>query len=288
MSRVELCCPIASLTPSQAGGKIQEETPQKLRGVRGMSGHSKWSTIKRAKGVTDARRGQMFTKLSRDIAIAVRAGGGPDPNFNFRLRLAIDKAKSSNMPMDNVERAIDRASGGGDAQDNLEEVVYEGYGPGGAAIMLQAFTPNRNRTASEVRATFTKAGASLGEAGCVSWNFESQGVITLEVEEERAEDIALLAIDASAEDVKVDGGYLEIYTKPDKLETVRKELEAQEIDTSSADLSMIPKSTVSLSEKEAGQTLKLLDHLEELMDVQKVYSNADFPDDVLETYRGEG
>ena len=252
-----------------------------------MSGHSKWSTIKRSKGVADVRRGQIFTKLSRDIAIAVRQGGGGDPELNYRLRLAVDKAKSNNMPLDTIERAIGRAAGGGDSQEQLEEVSYEGYGPGGAAIMLQALTPNRNRTASEVRSTFAKANGSLGEAGCVAWNFESTGVITLEVEAERAEDIALLAIDASAQDVKLEDGYMEVYTAPDALEAVRKELELHEIVASSVEISMIPKSTVSLNAKEAEQTLRLLDGLEDLMDVQKVYSNADFPDEVLERYRAE-
>ena len=253
-----------------------------------MSGHSKWSTIKRAKGMADARRGQLFTKLSRDIAVAVRGGGGGDPEMNYRLRLAIDKAKGSNMPMDTIDRAVQRAVGGGDASEQLEEITYEGYGPGGAAIMLQALTPNRNRTAAEVRSTFTRANSSLGEAGCVAWNFEHKGVITLEIDEAQAEDIALLAIDAAADDVKVDGGYVEIYTQPEALEAVRKELEAQRIEASSAELSMVPKSTVSLGAKEAEQTLRLLDSLEDLEDVQKVYSNADFPDEVLEKYRGEG
>ena len=253
-----------------------------------MSGHSKWSTIKRQKGATDSRRGQLFTKMSRDIAIAVRQGGGPDPDLNYRLRLAVDKARSNNMPMDTVDRAISRASGGGDSQEQLDEVTYEGYGPGGTAIMLQALTPNRNRTASEVRSTFTKAGAALGESGCVAWNFQSNGVIILEVDEERAEDMALLAIDASARDVKVDGTYVEIYTEPDMLQAVRRELEKHDVDTSSAELSMTPKTTVSLDAKEAEQTLKLLDSLEDLEDVQKVYSNADFPDEILEKYRGEG
>ena len=253
-----------------------------------MSGHSKWSTIKRQKGATDARRGQLFTKLTREIAIAVREGGGSDPDLNYRLRLAVDKAKGSNMPMDTVDRAISRAAGGGDSDEHLENLLYEGYGPGGTAIMLQALTPNRNRTASEVRSVFTKAGANLGEAGCVAWNFESRGIITLEVDETQVEDIALLAIDASADDVKVDGRYLEIYTQPESMETVRKELEHHEINTSSAEISMMPMSTVSLGVREAEQTLKLLDNLEDLMDVQKVYSNADFPDEVLEKYRSDG
>ena len=252
-----------------------------------MSGHSKWSTIKRAKGAADAKRGQLFTKLTRDIALAVRQGSSPDPDINYRLRLAIDKARADNMPMDTIERSISRAAGGGDSDEQLDEVTYEGYGPGGAAIMLQAVTPNRNRTASEVRSTFTKGGGNLGEAGCVAWNFESKGVITLDVQDDRAEEIALLAIDASAEDVKVEDGYLEIYTQPEDLEAVRKELEGQEVQTSSAEISMVPKSVVSLGLKEAGQTLKLLDSLEDLGDIQKVYSNADFPEEALEKYRVE-
>ena len=253
-----------------------------------MSGHSKWSTIKRAKGTADVRKGQLFTKLSREIAIAVRQGGGPDPEANYHLRLAVDKAKGSNMPTDTIGRAIARAAGGGDSQEQLEEIVYEGYGPGGTAIMLQALTPNRNRTASEVRAAFTKTGGNLGEAGCVAWNFESKGVITLDVDKDSAEDIALLAIDASAEDVNIEDGYVDIYTRPEELEAVRAKLREHELDVSSAEISMKPRTTTSLGVKEAEQTLRLLDVLEDLMDVQKVYSNADFPDEVLEKYRNEG
>jgi YebC/PmpR family DNA-binding regulatory protein len=252
-----------------------------------MSGHSKWSTIKHQKGVTDARRGQLFTKLSRDVVLAVRQGGGPDPGMNFRLRLAIDRAKSSNMPLDNIQRAIQRASGSGEGADDLAEIYYEGYGPGGAAILLQALTPNRNRTASEVRSTFTKAGASLGEAGCVAWNFESKGIITLEVSEEQAEEVALLAIDAQAEDVQVDGAYVEVQTRPEDLEAVRQSLVQADLPVLSAEISMAPKSTIALGDKEAEQTLKLLDNLEELMDVQKVYSNGDFSDEVLQRYSKE-
>ena len=252
-----------------------------------MSGHSKWSTIKHQKGAADARRGQLFTKLSRDIAIAVKQGGGSDPDMNFRLRLAIDKAKSNNMPMDTIERAVTRSSGGG-GDEELEEVIYEGYGPGGTAIMLLALTSNRNRTASDIRATFSRAGGNLGEAGCVAWNFESKGVIASDVDEGQAEDIALQAIDAGAEDVDIDGKSIEIYTQPEALQAVRKELERLEVPTSSAEMSMIPKSTVHLEEKDAQQNLKLLDALEDLLDVQKVYSNADFPEEVLEKYSKEG
>ena len=254
----------------------------------GMSGHSKWSTIKRSKGVVDARRGQVFTKLSRDIAVAVRQGGASDPSANYRLRLAIDKARSQNMPLDTIDRAVTRAAGGGDTAEKLEEIVYEGYGPGGTAIILQALTPNRNRTASEVRSVFTKTGGNLGEAGCVAWNFEPKGVITLQVDPAKAEEVGLLAIDAAAEDVSIEEGYMDVYTRPEDLEAVRKRLEAEGLEITAAEFSMHPKSTNSLGVKEAEQTLRLLDTLEELMDVQKVYSNADFPDEVLEKYRGEG
>ena len=252
-----------------------------------MSGHSKWSTIKHQKGATDARRGQLFTRLTRDVVLAVRQGSSADPALNFRLRLAIDKAKSNNMPMTTIERAIQRAAGGGDSQDDFDEVFYEGYSPGGAAILLQALTPNRNRTASEVRTTFNRAGATLGDAGCVAWNFETKGIITLEVEKERAEEVALIAMDAQAEDVQVEDGYVEIHTLPENLEAVRRQLEEQDVQAASAEISMAPKSTVALGEKEAEQTLRLLDSLEELADVQKVYSNADFPDEVLKRYSKE-
>ena len=252
-----------------------------------MSGHSKWSTIKHQKGAADAKRGQLFTKLSRDIALAVRQGTSPDPGLNFRLRLAVDNAKSSNMPMDTIERAIKKAAGLGESQEDFEEITYEGYGPGGTAVMLQALTTNRNRAASEIRAAFSRSGASMGEAGCVAWNFESKGIIGVEADAERAEEIALLAIDAGAEDVQVDEGFVEIYTLPDKLEVVKKALEAGDVAIASAELSMAPKSTVALEEKEAQQTLRLLDTLEDLVDVQKVYSNADFPDEVLQQYSKE-
>ena len=253
-----------------------------------MSGHSKWKSIKHQKGAADAKRGQLFTKLSREIVLAVRQEGGADPDTNYRLRLAIDKAKSNNMPTETIERAVKRASGEGADQEQLEEIVYEGYGPGGTAIMLQAVTSNRNRTASEVRATFSKGGANLGETGCVAWNFETKGIVTLELDPQSAEDVALLAIDAGAEDVKIDGSFVEIHTLPEDLEQVKKNLESKTIPISTAELSMVPKTTVSLGPKEAEQTLRLLDMLEDLADAQKVYTNADFPDEVLEKYSGEG
>lgn len=249
-----------------------------------MSGHSKWKTIKHKKGAADAKRGQLFTKLARDITIAVKKGSGTDPGMNFHLRLAIDKAKENNMPSENIDRAVKRGSGESGDTEQLEEVLYEGYSPGGAAIMLQAVTSNRNRTASEVRATFSKSGASLGEVGCVSWNFESKGVITLEAASEQAEEIALIAIDAGADDVKIDSALVEIHTSPYELTKVQKQLEEQSVPISTAEISMIAKSHIELDSKSAQQTLKLLDALEDLDDAQKVYTNADFPDEVLEKY----
>jgi YebC/PmpR family DNA-binding regulatory protein len=251
-----------------------------------MSGHSKWSTIKHQKGAADAKRGAMFTKLSRDIALAVREGGGSDPDMNFRLRLALDKAKSNNMPQDSMNRAVKRGSGEGEAGEQFEEIIYEGYGPGGGAILLQALTTNRNRTAADVRSTFSRGGGNLGESGCVAWNFESRGLITLETgDEERGEELGLLAIDAGADDVNFEDGLLEIFTVPDQLLRVRRALESEGVSSGTAEVSMVPKATVPLGDKEAEQTLKLLDLLEDLADVQKAYTNADFPPEVLERYQ---
>ena len=250
-----------------------------------MSGHSKWSTIKHGKAATDARRGQLFTKLAKEIIVAVKQGG-EDPDMNTRLRMAVQKARDSNMPSDNIGRAIKRGSGAGAGQDQMAEVVYEGYGPGGVAILLHALTDNRQRTVSDVRASFSKAGGNLGEAGCVSWNFDSRGVVTAEVELDQGDDVALAAIDAGAEDFKLDGSYLEVYAIPENLETLRNALEQQGVKVTSVDLSMVPRNTVLLDAKVADQTLRLLDHLEELDDIQKVYTNADFPDEALEQYKG--
>jgi YebC/PmpR family DNA-binding regulatory protein len=254
-----------------------------------MSGHSKWSTIKHQKGAADAKRGVLFTKLSRDIALAAREGGGADPDMNFRLRLALDKAKNNNMPQDSIARALKRGSGeGGDGLESLEEVTYEGYGPGGGAILLQAVTTNRNRTAADVRAAFNRSGGSLGESGCVAWNFDLRGVINLEMEdEERAEELGLLAIDAGAEDVQIEDGMLDIYTAVDQLQQVQAAMEAEGISLDSAQLSMVPKTTIALGNKEAEQTLRLLDVLEDLDDVQKAYTNADFSPEVLDKYQAE-
>ena len=251
-----------------------------------MSGHSKWSTIKHQKGAADAKRGVLFTKLSRDIALAVRDGGGVDPDMNFKLRLALDRAKSNNMPQDSITRAIKRGSGEGSDGESLEQVTYEGYGPGGGAILLQAVTTNRNRTAAEVRSAFNRGGGNLGESGCVAWNFELRGVVTIDIDdEERAEELGLLAIDAGAEDIEVDEGVLEIYSPIESLQDVQKTIESEGVALRSAEMSMVPKATIALGDREAEQTLRLLDALEDLDDVQKAFTNADFPPEVLERYQ---
>jgi YebC/PmpR family DNA-binding regulatory protein len=248
-----------------------------------MSGHSKWHSIKHQKGVTDARRGQLFTKLTREIIVAAREGGG-NPETNFRLRLAVQKARDSNMPMDNIERAIKKGTGeieGG----ALSEVTLEGYGPNGIAILVNALTDNRNRTIQEVRSIFTRHGGNLGESGCVAWLFDSKGVITIRADNVDADELALAAIDAGAEDVKVESGYVEVYTVPEELEQVRAALEANAVEIDSSEILMVPKSLIQLDEKAAMQALKLLDRIEDIDDVQNVFSNADIPDSVMEAYQ---
>jgi len=248
-----------------------------------MSGHSKWSSIKHQKGVTDARRGQLFTKLTREIIVAVRQGGS-NPEANFRLRLAIQKARDNSMPLENIERAIKRGSGTMEGAA-LVEMVLEGYGPNGAAILVQALTDNRNRTLQDVRNIFARHNGSLGESGCVAWLFDSKGLITIRTNELDTEELALEAIDAGAEDVKVETSFVEIYTKLEELEMVRKALEEKNLPITSAELSLVPKTMVELEEKPALHTLKLLDKLEELDEVQRVSSNVDFSDSVLEKYQ---
>ncbi len=250
-----------------------------------MSGHSKWSSIKHQKGVTDARRGQLFTKLTKEIIIAVREGG-TNPEANFRLRLAMQKAKDSNMPSDNIERAIKRGSGEIEGTI-LIEMILEGYGPSGTAILIQALTDNRNRTLQDIRNLFSRNGGSLGENGCVAWLFDRKGLITVDSSNLDTEELALTAIDAGAEDVKVESGHVEIYTTPDDFEGVRKALEQQGIAIASAELTMVPKTVVELEEKAALHTLKLLNKLEELDEVQQLSSNADFSDSVLDKYKAQ-
>lgn len=251
-----------------------------------MSGHSKWSTIKHQKGAADAKRGVLFTKLSREISLAVRDGGGVDPDMNFKLRLALDRAKSNNMPQDSISRAVKRGSGEGGDGESLEQVTYEGYGPGGGAILLQAVTTNRNRTAADVRSAFNRGGGNLGESGCVAWNFDLRGVVTVDIDDEdRAEELGLLAIDAGAEDIQIDEGVLEVYAPVESLQEVQSTIQAEGVPVRSAEMSMVPKTTIALGDKEAEQTLRLLDTLEDLDDVQRAFTNADFPPEVLERYQ---
>lgn len=239
-----------------------------------MSGHSKWSQIKRQKGVTDAKRGAVFTKLGRELAVAAKQGG-PDPLANFRLRLAVQRAREANMPADTIERAIKRATGGGDAAE-LEEITYEGYGPGGIGILVDAMTDNRNRTAASIRSIFDRAGGSLGESGSVAWQFDSRGVITVNVAKAGSEEIELAAIDAGAVDVQEGDGEVQVITNRADLEAVRRALTDTGLDIVSAELSFVPTNTVELDEAKSVQALKLLDKLENDDDVQKVYTNAEF------------
>ena len=249
-----------------------------------MSGHSKWSTIKRKKESADNKRGALFTKLAKEIQLAAKAGGG-DPDVNFKLRLVIQRARSSNMPNDNIARAIAKATGAGDSVQ-LIEVSYEGFGPGGAAILVNAVTDNRNRTVAAIRHAFTRAGGSLGENGSVAWQFESRGALSVSLEGHDEDEIALAAIEAGAEDVETSEGSLEIQTAPGDLETVRQALTEAGYTVDHADLSMMPTVTVALEKGAAAQTLRLLDGLEELEDVQRVYSNADFDEELLAQYAG--
>lgn len=246
-----------------------------------MSGHSKWSQIKRQKGAADVKRGNLFTKMTREIMIAAKEGG-PNPDANFRLRLAVDRARGVNMPKDSIQRAIERATGGGDGAQ-LESIVYEGYAPGGVSVMVEAATDSRNRTAAEVRAAFTRHNGKLGESGSVKWLFEQKGIITVDASRSAADDVQLAAIDAGAEDVQVDPGLVTIYTAPRDLDRVKRALEAAGIKTSSADLSMRPTSTVRVEGDAAKKVLGLVEALEDLDDVQNVHANFDIPEEVLQT-----
>ena len=249
-----------------------------------MSGHSKWSTIKHKKGAADAKRGQLFTKLTREITVAAREGA-PDPVMNFRLRLAVDNAKSQNMPKDNIERAIAKGSGKGADGNALEELVYEAYGPGGTGFIIQTLTDNRNRAASGIRSKITRGGGNLAANGSVSWNFEQKGLVTLEVEDADPEDIALEVMDIGAEDVEIEDELISITFPFNEFAKAKTELEAFEnIRIESAELAMIPNNTVSLEKSQAVQNLRLLDELEDLDDVAKVFTNADFSEEVLEEF----
>jgi YebC/PmpR family DNA-binding regulatory protein len=250
-----------------------------------MSGHSKWSTIKRRKGAEDARRGKLFTKLTRAIILAAREGGA-DPETNATLAAAVAKARSYSMPKDNIERAIARATGAGENQAAYEAVTYEGYGPDGVAIIVEALTDNRNRTAADVRAVFAKHQCSLGTPGSVAWQFERRGVINVPADGVSEDDIVLAAADAGAEDAVRDGGMWEVTTAPTELASVRDALEAGGTTVESAELRLVPKTTVALEEDAARRLLRLIDGLEDLDDVQEVSANFDISDAVLEAVAG--
>jgi len=250
-----------------------------------MSGHSKWSTIKRQKGANDARRGALFTKVAREIMVAARAGGG-DPDANFRLRLAMDKARSVNMPLDNIKRAIDKATGAGEGEQ-FEEILYEGYGPGGVAVLVEAATDNRNRTAADVRSIFTKAGGQLAGTGAVAWQFEPRGLITVAADGNDPDSVALAAIDAGADDVDTsDAERVEVYTSPSDLERVRKALDQAGIPIENAENAMVAKQHVELDGNRARQNLRLIEMLEDLDDVQRVTANFEIPEEIFAEVAG--
>ena len=251
---------------------------------RAMSGHSKWSTIKRQKGVTDAKRGALFTKVAREISVAARQGGG-DPDANYRLRLAIDKARSVNMPSENIKRTIDKAAGGGEGEQ-YEEIVYEGYGPGGVAILVEAATDNRNRTAAEVRSIFTKAGGQLAGSGAVAWQFEPTGLITVPRSARTPTRSPWRPSTPAPATSTPSVDPIEIYTEPADLEAVRKALEGSGIAVDQAESAMIAKQTVELDVARARQALRLVELLEELDDVQRVTANFDIPEEVFAEVAG--
>jgi len=247
-----------------------------------VSGHSKWSTIKHKKGAADAKRGKLFSKLSRAIMVAAKEGGA-DPGSNLALQNAIEKARSYSMPKDNIERAIAKGAGEGTDGAAFEIVVYEGYGPEGVAVLVEALTDNRNRTASDVRHLFTKFGGNLGATGAVAWQFERRGVVLVSADDVDEDELVLAAADAGADDVERDGSTFVVSSAPEELTTVRAALEAAGVELESVGLSMIPKITVAIAdESTAKQVVRLVEGLEDNDDVQDVYANFDIPEAVLE------
>ena len=244
-----------------------------------MSGHSKWSSIKHKKGITDARRGKIFTKLIKEITVAARMGGG-DINSNPRLRTAVQAAKNENMPKDNIERAVKKGTGELEGVF-YEESIYEGYGPGGAAVYIESVTDNKNRAVADIRHILNKAGGNLGSNGCVAWMFEKKGYIVVEDQSVDEDALMEVAIDAGAEDVREDNGNYEIITAPKEFEAVKTAVDNASIQYIVAEITMLPQSTVNLQGKEAEQMLNLMETLEDCEDVQKVYTNADIPEELV-------
>jgi YebC/PmpR family DNA-binding regulatory protein len=244
-----------------------------------MSGHSKWSSIKHKKAATDAKRGKIFTKLIKEITVAARTGGG-DADTNPRLRTAILAAKSENMPKDNIGRAVKKGTGELEGV-NYEESIYEGYGPGGAAVLIESLSDNKNRTVADIRYIFSKSGGNMGENGCVAWMFDKKGYIAVEnkaVDEEALMDAAL---DAGAEDIREDNSNFEVITAPEDFEAVKAAIDSASIPYMVAEVTMLPQSTTFLNGKEAEQMVRLMEALEDCDDVQKVYTNADIPDEIV-------
>lgn len=245
-----------------------------------MSGHSKWANIKHKKGAADAKRGKVFTKLIKEITVAARMGGG-DINANPRLRSAVLAGKAENMPKDNIERAIKKGTGELEGV-NYEELSYEGYGPAGAAVLLESLTDNKNRAVAEIRHIFNKHGGNLGENGCVGWMFEKKGYLVVEKSVIDEEALMEAALEAGAEDVREDGDNFEVVTAPEDYEAVKEAIDAAEIATLSAEVTMLPQNMAELAGKDAEKMIRLMDALDDCDDVQKVYTNADIPDDVMD------
>jgi len=244
-----------------------------------MSGHNKWSSIKHKKGAADAKRGKIFSKLIKEITVAARMGGS-DPNGNPRLRAAVSAAKTENMPKDNIERAIKKGTGELEGV-SYEEIVYEGYAPGGAAVLVECLTDNKNRAVADVRHLFSKSGGNLGENGCVSWMFDKKGLIVVNKDKTDEDQLMEIAIDAGAEDVNDEDDTFEVITDISDFESVKDAIENASIETEMAEITMIPQNMLTLEGKEAEQTIRLMDALEDCDDVQKVYTNADIPEDLL-------
>jgi YebC/PmpR family DNA-binding regulatory protein len=250
-----------------------------------MSGHSKWSTIKRKKGAEDAKRGKIFTKIGRELAVAAREGGA-DPTTNFKLRLVIEKAKQANMPKDNIERSIRRGAGL-EKGAALEQVVYEGYGPGGTALMVQALTDNRNRAVADIRRAFSRHGGNLGESGCVAWMFEQKGYITIPLNGHDPDELFDVAVEAGAEDVVIGEDTVEIFADVPDFQSVQESLSGASIEMDAAELALIPTTRVALEPEKGIKVMGLVDSLEELDDVEKVYTNLTITDEMFEMYASE-
>ncbi len=245
-----------------------------------MSGHSKWSSIKHKKGAADAKRGKVFTKLIKEITVAARMGGSGDPDANPRLRTAILAAKAENMPKDNIERGIKKGTGELEGVD-YEENTYEGYGPGGAAVFLESLTDNKNRAVADIRHIFSKCGGNLGENGCVAWMFDKKGYIVVERSAIDEDSLMEVALEAGAEDVREDDSNFEVITAPEDFEAVKAAIDEKEIPCLDAEVTMLPQTATSLQGKEADQMIRLMDMLDDCEDVQKVYTNADIPEELV-------